>query len=90
MLCVLLLAYFVHHAMTGRFGMESLARLDQETQRLEFELAAVTAQRQSLEARVLLLHDGTMERDMLDEQARYHLNMLASDEIAIMRTPLEQ
>jgi len=72
--------------MTGRFGMEALAKLDQETQRLEFELAGAVAQRQALEAKVLLLHDGTMERDMLDEQARYHLNMLRSDEVAIMRS----
>ena len=90
MLCVLLLAYFVHHAMTGRFGMEALTKLDQETQRLEFELAAVTAKREALEARVLLLHDGTMERDMLDEQARYHLNMIGPDEVAFMRPVRER
>ena len=32
-----------------------------------------------------LLHDGTLEKDMLDEQARKALNFSQADEITIMR-----
>jgi cell division protein FtsB len=39
----------------------------------------------ALERRVQLMHDGTLEKDMLDEQARKNLNLAQSDEIIIMR-----
>ena len=48
-------------------------------------LDTVRAQRVELEHRVQLLHDGTLEKDMLDEQARRALNVSQSDEITIMR-----
>ena len=38
-----------------------------------------------LEARLLLLQDGTIEKDMLDEQARRALNVVHQDELTIMR-----
>ena len=47
--------------------------------------ARATARRLALEERVALMRDGTLERDMLDEQARRALNMSAADEITIMR-----
>ena len=37
-----------------------------------------------LEQRVRLMHDGTLEKDMLDEQARRALNLSQADEITIM------
>ena len=43
-------------------------------------------QRIDLERRVQLLHDGTLEKDMLDEQARSALNLSQADEITIMLT----
>ncbi len=33
----------------------------------------------------MLLRDGSIERDMLDEQARGALNVLQADEMVIMR-----
>jgi cell division protein FtsB len=83
--CALLLSYFAYHALTGRYGTLSLARLDEEATHLEFELAALVSERQKLDAQVLLLHDGTLERDMLDEVARHTLNVLAPDEVVILR-----
>ena len=41
-----------------------------------------------MERRVQLLHDGTLEKDMLDEQARRALNLSQADEIVIMRSSL--
>ena len=46
--------------------------------------AKAKAQRVELERRVQLLHDGTLEKDMLDEQARRALNLSHADEITIM------
>ncbi|MGI9400725.1 MAG: FtsB family cell division protein, partial [Rhizobiaceae bacterium] len=85
----LLLSYFVYHAMNGRYGTESLAKLGDEARHLEFELAALTSERMKLDAQVLLLHDGTLERDMLDEVARNTLNLLTPDEVAILKSSNE-
>lgn len=84
-LCTLLLSYFIYHAINGRYGTDSLAKLGEEARHLEFELAALRSERIQLDARVLLLHDGTLERDMLDEVARNTLNLLAPGELAILR-----
>lgn len=81
----LLVAYFGYHAWAGRYGIESMRRLDDEAVQLQFQLAAVKAKREALDKKVALLRDGTIERDMLDEQARNALNMLQADEIAILK-----
>ena len=52
---------------------------------LEYKLAALSEERSQVVKRVNLLKNGSIEKDMLDEQARYHLNLLRDDEIAIMR-----
>ncbi len=85
MLSIMLTAYFAYHAWSGRYGLESMARLQDEAVRLDFELASIKLRRQALEAKVMLLRDGSIERDMLDEQARGALNVLQPDEMAIMR-----
>lgn len=82
---VLLMSYFAYHAWSGRYGIESMRRLGDEAVHLEFELAAIKLRRQALESRVLLLRDGTLERDMLDEQSRAILNVIKPDELAILR-----
>ncbi len=86
-LSLVLLAYFFYHAWSGRYGIESMRRMREEAVHLEFELAATKLKRRSIEERVALLRDGTIERDMLDEQARGALNLLQGDEVAILKKP---
>jgi len=81
----LLIAYFVFHAWSGRYGIEAMHRMEEDRTRLEFSLARLKQERRRLEGRVALLRDGTIEKDMLDEQARNMLNMVAPDEIVILR-----
>ncbi len=83
-LCVLFLAYFGFHAYHGEFGINSKYQLEAQTAELQGELDAVKARRIDLERRVKLLHEGTLEKDMLDEQARKALNLSQTDEITIM------
>ena len=78
-------AYFGFHAYHGEFGIYSKYRFEAQRAGLEEDLAAVKAERVALEQRVQLLHDGTLEKDMLDEQARRALNLSHADEITIMR-----
>ena len=79
------LAYFGFHAYHGEFGIWSKVRFEARMAELRSDLDRVKSERQELERRVQLLHDGTLEKDMLDEQARRALNLSHADEITIMR-----
>ena len=79
------LSYFGFHAFHGEYGIYSKYRLKERVAVLEAGLERVTAERVRLEQRVQLLHDGTLEKDMLDEMARRALNLALPDEVVIMR-----
>ena len=81
---VLFLAYFGFHAYHGEFGIYSKYQLEARAAELTGELAQIKGGRLQMERRVQLLHDGTLEKDMLDEQARRALNLSHADEITIM------
>lgn len=83
-IAVLFIAYFGFHAYHGEFGIYSKYRLESRAAELTAELATIRAERLHMEQRVQLLHDGTLEKDMLDEQARRALNLSHADEITIM------
>lgn len=85
-LCVVFLTYFGFHAYHGEFGIYSKYQLEAETAELQGRLDAVRTRRIDLERRVQLMHEGTLEKDMLDEQARKALNLSHADEITIMLT----
>ncbi|MDQ2632623.1 MAG: septum formation initiator family protein [Pseudomonadota bacterium] len=82
------LAYFGFHAYHGEFGIWSKYRYEARAVELQAKLDTIQARRIGMERRVQLLHDGTLEKDMLDEQARRALNLSQADEIVIMRKSL--
>lgn len=79
------LSYFGFHAFQGEYGIYSKYRLEERVATLEANLEKVQSERIRIERRVQLLHDGTLEKDMLDEHARRALNMALTDEVVIMR-----
>jgi len=81
------LSYFGFHAINGELGLNSKMQLDLRRERLTKELAGLVEQRKELERRTALLQDGTIEKDMLDEQARSLLEVARPDEIVIYRRP---
>ena len=85
----LFLAYFGFHAYHGEFGIWSKYSLKERTAAAQDQLDLIRGERIELERRVQLLHDGTLEKDMLDEQARRALNVSHADEITILM-PLGQ
>jgi cell division protein FtsB len=85
-LAVLFLSYFGFHAFHGEFGIYSKYKLEARKVELAEALERKRAVRAELEKRVALVRDGTIEKDMLDEQARRALNVSAPDEITIMRS----
>ena len=84
-ICAVLSCYFVYHSMIGRYGLESYKQTSERAIKLEYRLAALRAESAELKSRVKLLLDGSIEYDMLDEQARYHLSLVQDDEIVIMK-----
>ncbi|MET3790214.1 cell division protein FtsB [Aquamicrobium terrae] len=83
-LCAAFVAYFGFHAYHGQYGINSRERMEEQTARLQAQLGKLQAERAELEKRVRLLHDGTLEKDMLDELARKALNLSNPDEVIIM------
>jgi cell division protein FtsB len=85
-LALLFLSYFGFHAYHGELGIYSKYQLKAQAAGLQSQLDAMRAKRIELERRVQLLHDGTLEKDMLDEQARKALNLSHADELTIIRS----
>jgi cell division protein FtsB len=83
-LCVVFLAYFGFHAYHGEFGIDSKYQMEARAADLQGQLNVIKARRVELERRVHLMHEGSLEKDMLDEQARRALNLSQPDEITIM------
>ncbi len=79
------LAYFALHAQSGQYGLESRSEFETMLEKRNIELTQVTRERERIERRVALLHDGSVERDMIDERARRFLNVGNEDEIVILK-----
>jgi len=73
----------MHHSFSGRYGLEAQLQYAEEISLLENRLAALRETKADLTDRVTLLRAGSIERDMLDEQLRYHLNLMRADEIVL-------
>lgn len=83
LITVAFLSYFGYHSIHGDFGLKATEKFDRQRIERQTRLDELTARRQILEKEVALLSDGSLERDMLDEKARFGLNMSRSDEIVI-------
>lgn len=77
------LAYFGYHSIHGEYGLRATERFEQQKVQREQKLAVLVKKRKALEQQVKLLSDGSIERDMLDEEARSQLNVSRPDEIVI-------
>ncbi len=85
LLTLVCLSYFGFHAFHGSFGIYSSEQLETQKKVLTEQLALRTNEREALERQVALLEDGTVERDMLDEQARRALNFSKPSDLTILR-----
>lgn len=79
------LSYFGYHSIHGGFGLRAQERMIGERAELQARFDDLRSERKALEKRVMLLKDGSIERDMLDEQARRALNKVRPDDLVIMR-----
>jgi cell division protein FtsB len=77
------LSYFSYHSIHGDLGLKATEVFDRQRLERQATLKDLVEKRELLEKEVSLLSDGSMERDMLDEKARFGLNMSRADEIVI-------
>jgi cell division protein FtsB len=77
--------YFIYHLVEGDRGLGAWLRLTHEIRDAKALAADVRAQRETAEQRAALLRPEHLDPDMLDEQARSSLNMVAPGEIVILR-----
>ncbi|HEV2551477.1 MAG TPA: septum formation initiator family protein [Stellaceae bacterium] len=87
---VSLVAYFAYHLVQGDRGFIAWLRLNQEVREAKVTLAAVTAERETIEHRVSLLRPEHLDRDMLDERARSQLNLIGPNETVIFTAPVNR
>ena len=73
--CLLMSAYFVHHTITGKYGLEARSRLIERSKLLEQEIAGLEAVRTLLMRDVLLLRSDPPNPDLVEEIATGVLGM---------------
>ena len=78
-----MMVYFGYHAVQGERGLIAWWELRREIEEADFELAAVTAQKNVLEHRVSLLRPESLDRDMLEERARVMLGVVHADDLIV-------
>ena len=85
-IAIAFLSYFSYHSINGDLGLIATEKFERMRVERAAHLAKLVEQRESLERQVQLLSDGSLEKDMLDEAARYQLNVSRSDEIVIFNS----
>ena len=78
---VVLLIYFLFHAINGERGVLSFFRLSNKFEKLHAELEAVRADRIQLEHKVNLLRSNSLDLDLLEEQSKKLLGFARKNEI---------
>ncbi|ABE04828.1 hypothetical protein A3306_06225 [Rickettsia bellii] len=76
----LLLGYFVFHCIYGNKGVIAYLKVNRQLEKAYDELKLLQAERVELEHNVKLLRTESLDKDMLDEQARKVLGIAAPSE----------
>jgi cell division protein FtsB len=79
-----ILLYFIFHAMYGNRGIVAYFKLGSHIEKSEKELEELRAERLEIEHKVKSLKSDSLDRDMLDEQARKGLGVAGEKEQAFV------
>jgi cell division protein FtsB len=78
-----LILYFSYHALAGDQGLSAWNGLQSEEAELETRLAALEAERATLEKSLVRLRDTTLDLDYVEEIARTRLSHVRPDEVLV-------
>jgi cell division protein FtsB len=76
-------AYLVKNASRGQHGTEARVAFDQESAELKAQLATLQDERGRWQRRVDSLRNESIDRDLLEQEARARLNRVTRDEVLI-------
>ncbi len=83
---IVVTAYFVYHAWMGDRGLSAGREIAQQLFLAKQDLAAVEAERDALAHKVSGLDPAHVDRDLLDQQIRATLDLVAPNEIVILQS----
>lgn len=89
LLIVLLLMYFIFHSIYGNRGIIAYFKLNQKLEKSFGELEDLRAERVELEHRVQLLRPSSLDKDMIEEQARGVLGVASPKEQVFTPSAIE-
>ena len=75
--------YLIFHALSGERGIYALLKEERKLEMLQTELHNVVGQRKDMEHKVRLMSSGSLDLDLLDEQARIILGSAGEKEMVI-------
>ena len=84
-LSVCLIVYIAYHAVQGDRGLIAYCQLTKQVSHAEVTHLRISRERAIIQNRVSLLNPHTLDRDMLEERARFMLGYSLPDEIVIFR-----
>ncbi len=84
-LCLPVVAFYAHHALVDEHGLRRLLSLQEEVAAQRATLIVERSKAEALKAEVGALGGETIDRDLLDEQARIRLGLARPDEIIIFK-----
>ena len=87
LLSLCLVAYFTFHLVNGERGLIAWIQVRQNVQVAGQILKDLAGQRDEIEHRISLLRNESLDPDLLDEQARFMLNLGRPDETVIFPEP---
>ena len=75
--------YFVWHAINGDRGLKVSGEYERSITMLQTELAATKAERAQWQQRIALMSGDTIDRDLLDEEARVMLDRVGKNDLVV-------
>jgi cell division protein FtsB len=82
---IVLTGYFAYNLIIGGRGLEAWQRLTRQLQAEQTRLASLQAERKTIDRKVDDLSPDHLDPDLLDERVRAALNLVAPNELVIMR-----
>jgi len=83
-----LFGYFVYHAFEGDRGVMAWLQISQQLAESKRTLTTLAGERREIEHRVALLSPSSIDADLLDERARFMLNVAEPDDrLVIIKNP---
>ena len=82
-LCILLIGYFVSHAISGPTGAMAWREYKDERRALEAKAVVVAERKAAIARQIKLLDPDGVDPDMAEELVRQNLNVVKPDEIIV-------